>query len=188
MGTVSIRPFALAVAAFLAGCGGAASGAASPARPVRTIAADEVVPPFHAVATDGTVLDSRDLVGRRPFVVLFFASWCRVCEVKLPGFQRAVARAAGGIPVLAVSLDDDDTWGDVPAFVARFGLSYPIVRGAGTELAAAYDPRSAVPFTLVVGPSGKLLEVQSGWSPGDEDRLVAALALAHEAMARAAMR
>ena len=34
--------------------------------------------------TEGKLVDSRDLVGKQAFMLVYFATWCGVCRMKLP--------------------------------------------------------------------------------------------------------
>ncbi len=96
----------IVAAAMLAGCSPKAvtPEASSPApaaepeparEPFRVLSPDELVPEFRVRASDGTLFDSDALVGKRPFVVVFYATWCSVCEMKLPVVKEALSRASG---------------------------------------------------------------------------------------------
>ncbi|MEO8181618.1 MAG: hypothetical protein ABI895_22510, partial [Deltaproteobacteria bacterium] len=52
---------------------------------------DERVPDFLLASERCEIFDSRELVGKQPFVVVFFASWCSVCEHKMPLVRHALA-------------------------------------------------------------------------------------------------
>ncbi|MCA9598772.1 MAG: TlpA family protein disulfide reductase [Myxococcales bacterium] len=172
----------------LSGCGEAAPPAPAtaapsvepePARePFRVVSPEERVPEFHVRATDGTVFDSDALVGKRPFVVVFYATWCSVCEMKLP-VVRHVLEGHPEIPVIGVALDEADTWRAVPGYVARHSLAFPTVRGERfPRFALAYDPFQSVPAVAVVGKSGYLIDYQIGFSQSHERRLRGALEVA----------
>lgn len=125
---------------------------------------------------------SKDLVGRRPFVVVFFSSWCRVCDKKMPMVQAAIEEMGDEVPFVGVVLDDDDTWQNVGPFVQRFGLTLPLVRGTRfRSFALGYNPMQSVPVVVVVGRDGYVVDLQVGYSPFDYNRLVGAMEVAKRA-------
>lgn len=154
-----------------------------------TISPNGIVPPFRLSTLDGSVIDSKDLVGHKPFVVVFFASWCQICDAKMPVVVRTLDAIGGGggagaVPVIAIATDEDETWSDVAPWILRHQMRYPVVRGSSTTFTRRYNPFGGVPLVLVVGPEGRLLEVQLGYAADDAQRLREALDLAKAAMAR----
>ncbi|MCC6902065.1 MAG: TlpA family protein disulfide reductase [Polyangiaceae bacterium] len=146
--------------------------------PFRVLSPAERVPDFRVASTDRRWFESRSWVGKEPFVVVFFATWCRVCELKLPLVSQALAHHPN-LPVLLVSLDDADTWDGVPRFLRRFGLAHPVVRGTSfPRFSLAYDPLETVPAVAVVGRNGHLVDYQVGYSASHGPRLAAAVELA----------
>lgn len=136
----------------------------------------EPVPPFKLVATDGSVLDSNALVGRRPFVVVFFTTWCHVCELKLPLVREMALASGADVTFVGVPIDDEQTWHEVDGYVRRHGLEFPIVRGAWfPRFALAYDPLQTVPVVAVIGKDGYLVDYQIGWARSHAPRLRAAV-------------
>lgn len=180
----------------LAGCASASEGSAS--RPQRSapepdpgplLDAARPAPRFLVRAVDGAVLDSGALVGARPFAVVTFASWCQVCDAKLPLVQRVAARHPGVLLIL-LSADEAETWPRVSAFVARHRLAgLPLVRATDfPRFASAYAPHATVPTIVVVGREGRPLEYQRGLTEGDEERLELAFSLAARAPSASAAR
>lgn len=147
----------------------------SPPERLEVIRPGEVVPAFRLTAEDGTVLDSTELVGRKPFVLIFFASWCGVCEHKMPEVKQAIDNA-GDILVIGVALDNPDTWSAVAPYVERHDLDFKLVNGqANRKFATAYNPFGSVPVVEVIDQSGIIAELQRGHREGHRDKLVAAL-------------
>lgn len=147
--------------------------------PFRVLSPREPVPPFKLVTTDGRVLDSDALIGRRPFVVVFFTTWCLVCELQLPLVREAAERAGPEVVFVGVPIDDAGTWNQVARTVRRHGLDFPIVRGEWfPRFSMAYDPLQTIPVVAVIGRDGYLVDYQVGWRPAHRRRLLAAVELA----------
>lgn len=141
---------------------------------------DERVPEFLLASERCEIFDSRELVGKQPFVVVFFASWCNVCEHKLPQVRDALVERGDQVTSLFVSLDDTDGWEATERFLERNGLA-PTLAVAGRDFLSfslGYNPFRSVPVVVVVGRSGRVVDVQVGVRDGDEDRLDEALDIA----------
>jgi thiol-disulfide isomerase/thioredoxin len=139
------------------------------------------VPAFDVTTLDCRSLKSGELVGKRPFVLVFFASWCGVCERKMPSVRAAAAALGDQVDFIGVALDEDETWKNVSSFVERHGLAFPIVRGAHyRSFSLGYDPLGSIPVVVVVGRDGVVVDLQVGYSPFDYNRLVGAAALAEK--------
>jgi hypothetical protein len=140
---------------------------------------DGPVPGFRVRATDGSVLDSSRIVGSEPFIVFFFATWCTMCNQKMPQF-RAALDATGPVKVIGVSLDEETTWAQASGYLREHGVeNVPLVRGADyPRFALSYNPFSMIPLVVVVGKNGGLVDFQMGYAENDQSRLVAAVELA----------
>ncbi|HEU4579947.1 MAG TPA: redoxin family protein [Polyangiaceae bacterium] len=144
------------------------------------IAPDERVPDFLLASERCEIFDSRELVGKQPFVVVFFASWCSVCEHKFPLIHRALEEHGDDVKALFVSLDDDEGWADTEQFLARNDMvpTSAVVGRDYMPFSLGYNPFRSVPVVVVVGRSGRVVDVQIGVRDGDEDRLEEALDIA----------
>ncbi len=139
---------------------------------------DGPVPEFSVRSFDGAELDSSELVGREPFVVVFFATWCQVCDLKMPVLARAY-QEVGAVKTIMVSVDDADTWPEVPGYLKEHRIKYPVVSAlAYPQFSASYNPFQAVPLVVVVGKNGGLVDYQMGFSDTHEKRLVDAIRMA----------
>lgn len=138
------------------------------------IAPERRAPSFRVATPSCDVIDSSELVGKTPFVVAFFATWCPVCEHTMPLLRELSDEHA--TPVLLVSLDDDETWPDVPGYLARHGFSGRAVRGHDfMGFSLGYNPFGGVPVMVIVGRSGRVLDVQVGARQAARERLDEAL-------------
>lgn len=191
----------LLLTALASACGGrSAAGwadevppAPQPDAPPVRLAEGEPPPPFSLETSDGERIDSRQVVGARPLLLLFFTTWCGVCRRTLPEVREVLqilestppagsATAGDDTLTLLVSLDGTDTWPSVEQYLAGYQLDEPVVRGALHEpFVMDYDPTLGIPVAIVVGRDGKVVDIQRGWSAVGARRLRAALELARAA-------
>ena len=129
------------------------------------------VPDFSVESYDGTLLKSEDLVGQEPFVVVFFATWCQVCDMKLPVLKQ-VFEELGPVTTIMVSVDDAETWPQVPGYLKEHDVKFPVVSAlAYPRFSASYNPFQAVPLVVVVGKNGGLVDYQMGFADTHQKRL-----------------
>jgi thiol-disulfide isomerase/thioredoxin len=123
-------------------------------------------------ALDGTP-DRRlgEMIGTRPLVVNFFASWCAPCLDEMPGFE-AVHQDLGD-QVGFVGMAYRDSVEDALATVARTGVTYPTFADAG-DAAMTYFGGIEMPTTVFIDAAGNVVDVQPGAL--SEDELRAAIA------------
>lgn len=133
------------------------------------------VPDFEVFAQGGVRYSSKALVGKQPFIAVFFATWCDYCRGELKTLERAFQQT-GPMPVIPVSLDGPETWSQVPAYLASFGIYAPAVRASHyRRFAATYNPADILPSVAIVGRNGALVDYLDGYDPAHEGRLLASL-------------
>jgi hypothetical protein len=123
------------------------------------------------------------MIGQKPFMTVFFATWCDYCQVELKAMQRAIAQAgAPEMQLIPVSVDGPETWNRVPEYLASFGIHDAAVRANDyPRFARAYDPFDTVPLLVIVGRNGALVDCLVGYDPTHAERMVSSLKLARSA-------
>jgi len=96
-------------------------------------------------------------------VVNFWATWCGPCREEMPEFVRAQAEFGGrGLQFVGIAIDQQDK---VVQFVEEIGLNYPaLIGGYGAmELSRTFGNKvMALPFTVIVDRSGRVVHTQLG--------------------------
>jgi thiol-disulfide isomerase/thioredoxin len=144
---------------------GTAMQATAPAPPpgVQVAKRGERVPNFEIPDLQGQRIKLPEAYAGRPVLINLWASWCGPCITEMPALQSfAREQAANGVQVVGIALDDADA---VRAFVARIGVTYPILidtagpADAGVRLG---NPKGVLPYSVLVSADGRLLKQRIG--------------------------
>jgi thiol-disulfide isomerase/thioredoxin len=123
-------------------------------------------------------LEFRDLKGQRHklsewngklLLVNFWATWCAPCLKEIPLLVETQQKnAARGLQVVGIAMDDVEP---VRQMSKRLEINYPVMAG-GAEISAAMDSLGdrlgALPFSVLIGPGGEILDRRSGALTAEE--------------------
>jgi len=127
-------------------------------------------------ATDFTLRDGSgrqvalsDYLGKNVVVLNFWATWCIPCQAELPLMQQIYNENKDkGLVILGIAMDGPETVAQVPSYVRRYGLSYPVLVDEETKVVGIYNPKRTAPLTVEIDRKGVIARVRSGYSAGDE--------------------
>ena len=121
-------------------------------------------PPLAGTDIQGQPRDLASLRGE-PVLVHFWATWCPICALE----QDSIDAIAGDWAVLSVALEDTSPE-ELRAFMAREGLSFPVLRDVDGGFASRYGVRG-VPTSFVVDGAGRIRFTTVGYTTGPGLRL-----------------
>lgn len=134
------------------------------------------VPSFTAPLLDGGRLDTSELVGKRPFVLVFWSTWCDPCVAQAPHLVAFHERYRGRAELVSVAVDSTDEHPELRALVAKHRISYPVaVDVEGRSVLPRFSRSTGLPLILVVDREGRVRLTQHNYRPGDERALEAAI-------------
>ena len=137
----------------------------------------DVVPDFRVQTLDGQDVSAASARGQ-VLVLDFFATWCGPCMVEMPDLQSKVYERFRGQPVIVLAIGREHTEAELRAFRE----SHPTL-----TLPMAADPARAtygkfatefIPRTYVIGPDGKILYQESGYTIGNSGGAIAPIVAA----------
>lgn len=108
---------------------------------------------------DGQKITKESLAGKH-VVVQVWATWCPFCHRQNMNLIELVKRTEG-MPMQVIALSIDRKPADVPPYVQKHGLNFPVAMMT-PELAKAIGKRQGIPELYVVDPSGKVVQKDYG--------------------------
>ena len=114
---------------------------------------------------EGNEVSLLEVVGGRPALIEFWASWCEQCELLEPEIDRVRERFGDRVAVVAVAVAVSQSRRRVRRHVERHAPGYDFVYDAGGEAVRAYKALTTSIVVLVDG-DGKV--VSTGVGPDQE--------------------
>ncbi len=110
-------------------------------------------PDFALPDLEGELHGLADFRGR-VVVLNFWATWCPPCIDEMPSLER-LHEALGdrGVAVIAISVDE--RFSDVPTFVKKFNLTFPVLYDEGKKVSRKYQS-FRYPETYILDRDGRL--------------------------------
>jgi cytochrome c biogenesis protein CcmG/thiol:disulfide interchange protein DsbE len=124
------------------------------------ITVGDPVPSISMVSFDGQTFRTEDLAGK-VIVLNFWASWCKPCEQEAADLESAYQYFKDDSDVVFLGLAWTDTEPNALEYLRRFGITYPNGPDLRTSVSQMFRIRG-VPETYIIGPDGRLAQVQIG--------------------------
>ena len=169
-----LRSLALVSTLALAACGapattaGAGGGAAEP----KAAPSGPKAPDFTLPALDGSTGRLSDHLGKGVILIDFWSTTCDPCLAEMPHLVELYKKYKDqGFTVLAISLDGPESRSLVSSVVHDKGMIFPVLLDEETSVVARYNPKRELPFSVLIGKDGSILEKHSGYQHGEEEKL-----------------
>ena len=136
-------------------------------------AAEAQLPSVSLKNTEGKTIDTAKLENEgKPFVISFFATWCKPCnrELKAIHEQYAEWQEETGVKVIAISIDQAQNINKVKPLVDSEEWEYEILLDPNSEFRRAMGVQM-IPHVFIIGGDGTIVESRSGYTDGGENHL-----------------
>lgn len=169
------RAYAAALALVMTACAGGDPKPGATGDPVPLIATDPCPKPdalldgrpsggqrlpdveLRCLGHDGGV--NMRALGRTPYVVNLWASWCHPCRTEMPEFQKVYADLKGRVGFLGVDTKDFER--NARSTIQDTAVSYPSVFDPDERIKRAVNVRS-LPATVFIAADGTIKDVHVG--------------------------
>lgn len=135
---------------------GALKGDTNPASSVPLVR--QSAPDFELKNLAGETIRLSDFKGK-PLLLNFWATWCGPCRAEFPELQSVAVEHK--VAIIGINMTTNDTPSQVPAFVAEFGVTFPIVLDETGEVSRAYQV-TGLPTSIFIDRDGVVREVCLG--------------------------
>ena len=109
----------------------------------------------------------------RPFIIDFFATWCKPCNRELDAISEVYDdwRQETGVKIIAVSIDQAQNTGKVKPLVDNHGWDYDVLLDPNGDLKRALGIQM-IPYVLIVDGQGQIVYKHNGYTDGAEAELI----------------
>jgi cytochrome c biogenesis protein CcmG/thiol:disulfide interchange protein DsbE len=109
----------------------------------------------------------------KPFIIDFFATWCKPCNRELTAISEVYEdwQEETGVKLIAVSIDQAQNINKVKPLVDSHGWTYDVLLDPNSELKRALGIQT-IPYTIIVDGNGKIVYRHNGYVEGAEEELI----------------
>ena len=111
--------------------------------------------------------------GGKPFIIDFFATWCKPCNRELKAIQEVYEewQEETGVKLIAVSIDQGQNINKVKPLVDSYGWEYEVLLDPNSDFKRALGIQM-IPYTMIVDGKGNIVYKHNGYTDGAEEELI----------------
>lgn len=137
-------------------------------------AANAQLPSVTLKTLDGKTVNTAEISNDgKPWVLTFFATWCKPCNRELKAIHEVYPdwQEETGMKVVAVSVDEAQNMNKVRPLVDSEGWEYEILLDPNGDLRRQLGIQM-IPHCLIIDGNGKIAESRSGYTEGAESHII----------------
>jgi peroxiredoxin len=136
----------------------------------------QVAPDFTSLTTDGRAFSLSEQAGR-PVLLTFWSDWCSFEKTEL-GFLSTVKQLYPDVLIVIVDSEGDKpsirTLSQIMRSLNEWGIEASVIVDKGLKVTSLYEV-DALPTSLVIDPTGRIVHRQSNFFKGADDEVKASL-------------
>lgn len=109
----------------------------------------------------------------KPFIIDFFATWCKPCNRALSAISEVYEewQEETGVKLIAVSIDQAQNINKVRPLVDNHGWPYEVLLDPNSDFKRALGI-NMIPYTIIVDGKGNIVYKHNGYTEGAEQELI----------------
>ncbi len=121
----------------------------------------------------GTVRTDTLNNGGKPFIIDFFATWCKPCNRELDAISEVYAdwQSETGVKIFAVSIDQAQNINKVKPLVDNHAWEYDVLLDPNSDFRQALGAQM-IPFVIICDGKGNIVYRHYGYTDGAETELI----------------
>ena len=123
---------------------------------------------------DGKTVNTAKLSNNgKPFIISFFATWCKPCQQELDAINEVIAdwEEETGVKLFAISIDQGQNVDKVKPLVDSKGWEFDVLLDPNSDFKRAMNV-TLVPSVFVFDGKGNIVDQRSGYTVGSEKHLI----------------
>ena len=123
---------------------------------------------------DGKTVNTAELSNDgKPFIIDFFATWCKPCNRELDAIAEVYEdwQKETGVKIIAVSIDQAQNINKVKPLVENHGWEYEVLLDPNGDFKRALGIQM-IPYVLIVDGKGNIVYKHNGYTDGAESELI----------------
>ena len=132
------------------------------------------LPSVNLKTMDGQSVNTDTLSnGGKPFIIDFFATWCKPCNRELDAIAEVYEdwQKETGVKIVAVSIDQAQNINKVKPLVENHGWEYEVLLDPNSDFKRALGIQM-IPYVLIVDGKGNIVYKHNGYTDGAETELI----------------
>lgn len=109
----------------------------------------------------------------KPFIISFFATWCKPCNRELTAISEVYEdwQAETGVKIFAISIDQAQNSNKVKPLVDNHGWQYDVLLDPNSDFKRALGVQT-IPYVIVCDGKGNIVSKHNGYTEGAEEELI----------------